>query len=73
MTWLRSSRQHKQNQAADSRGRVSIAGNKACEDENGRPTSKLAEMGALTVREFKFRMIKLEAKDDFTSDHSFIQ
>lgn len=70
MTWFGSFRQHKPDQSADSRDRASNAGNGACEDENGRPTSKLAETVALIYGQVKLRRIKLEAKDGYTT-HSF--
>ena len=70
MTWFGSFRQHKQDWSADSRGRASSAGSGAREDENERPTSKLAEIRALIYERVKFRRIKLEAKDGYTT-HSF--
>jgi hypothetical protein len=57
MTWLRSFCQHKQDQSADSRGKVSSAGGGPCEDEAGRSTGILAEMRALIPRYAKFKKV----------------
>jgi hypothetical protein len=70
VTWFRSFRQHKQDQSANSRGKVSSAGDGACEDKTGRSTSILTGMRALIHRYAKFRKIKLESKDGYTT-HSF--
>lgn len=67
---FRSFCQHKQDQSADSRGKASSAGGGPCEDGAWRPADILAEMRALIHRHAKFRKIKLEPKDGYTT-HSF--